>query len=159
MERARRNFNRGVGIVGHEEVGIAQRVADRFWGLVDKSNPCWVWRGQVDHGGYGKFVGHKKDGTRKSFLAHRLAYRLVRGPVDSSLELDHTCKNILCVNPEHLDPVTPAENNRRSNSASAVNARKTHCKRGHPLFGNNLYRWRKARSCRTCRSLSKRGKL
>lgn len=42
-----------------------------------------------------------------------------------------------CVNPDHLEAVTPRENVLRSLSPCAVNARKTHCASGHPLSGEN----------------------
>lgn len=107
---------------------------------------CWIWLGQLDPGGYGKF-----DHGR----AHRKAYIEFRGPVPSSQHLDHLCRVRCCVNPDHLESVTPRENTMRSPVApAAVNARKTHCDKGHPLSGDNLV-LRKSnagptRGCATC---------
>jgi hypothetical protein len=55
------------------------------------------------------------------------------------------------VNPAHLEAVTQAENNRR------MQARKTHCSKGHPLFGDNLYSapGTTHRECRTCRKANR----
>jgi hypothetical protein len=64
------------------------------------------------------------------------------------------------VNPDHLEVVTGAVNNARSNSPSAVNARKTHCNRGHEFTSENTY-WaspkkphlRRTRRCRECQRM------
>ena len=70
---------------------------------------CWPWRGQVNRGGYG--VARYK---RRTTTAHRAIYRILVGPIPDGLELDHLCRNRLCVNPAHLEPVTHLENVRRA---------------------------------------------
>jgi hypothetical protein len=71
------------------------------------------------------------------------------GPISAGLVIDHLCRNRACVNPEHLEAVTPRENNLRSTSVSGLNARKTACPKGHP------YDYRVgttgSRDCRICR--------
>ncbi|MDP9192333.1 MAG: hypothetical protein M3P06_11600 [Acidobacteriota bacterium] len=47
--------------------------------------------------------------------------------------------NRACVRPDHLEVVTHKENNLRGHSFAARNARKTHCKHGHPFEGDNLH--------------------
>lgn len=54
--------------------------------------------------------------------AHRVAYELARGPVPRKLFLDHLCGRRSCCNPDHLDPVTTAENNRRSRATKLTAA-------------------------------------
>jgi hypothetical protein len=82
--------------------------------------------------------------------AHRVSYVLAHGSIPDGLQLDHLCRNKLCVNPTHLEAVTARENTLRGVSVAAVNAKKTHCPRGHELSGSNLLAYRKVRSCRAC---------
>lgn len=99
---------------------------------------CIEWFGGRNENGYGVFFISKTP-RRRSAKAHRWSYEYHVGPIPEGLELDHLCRNRACVNPQHLEPVTRAENNRRSESASAVNARVTHCPIGHPYAGSNLF--------------------
>lgn len=109
---------------------------------------CWVWQKSRYPNGYGQYT--KRDGHRG--LAHRAYYELLCGEVPDGMELDHLCRNRACVNPDHLEPVSGSENRRRGAGFSGRNARKTHCKAGHPLAGENLYvDPRGRRQCRTCR--------
>lgn len=111
---------------------------------------CWEWRFYRDRNGYGR-LSTRVRGETCTVLAHRLAYEVLRGPIQSGLELDHLCKNPACINPRHLEPVTGKENNARSNSRSAINARKTHCRHGHPLVGRNVVLEKDGgRRCRQC---------
>lgn len=127
---------------------------DRFWAKVrlDPSG-CWIWTASQQSKGYGQF-GSRSGGCRrgKSTQAHRIAYELRVGPIPEGMTLDHLCRNTLCVNPDHLEPVTRGENVLRGVGFSATNARKTHCPRGHDLTGENVYVTPTGRrNCRTCR--------
>jgi hypothetical protein len=107
--------------------------------------PCWHWTGRTNQDGYGELRGRRSDG-----LAHRIVFEHMVGPVPVGLELDHLCRVRYCVNPQHLEPVTPKENWRRGTSVTAQNAAKTHCHRGHPFDSENTYVWRNSRICRAC---------
>lgn len=76
--------------------------------IVDHATGCWLWQRAASNG-YGRLAyrGHL-------YYAHRVYYELLRGPIPAGLVLDHLCPNTLCVNPDHLEPVTLAENLRRA---------------------------------------------
>lgn len=123
-----------------------------FWQKVTKTDNCWLWNGSVNKGGYG-VAGNGIRGS--SIGAHKLCYELLVGKVLRGMQLDHLCKNKLCVNPNHLEVVTPRANLLRSGNFVGINARKTHCKNGHSLSGLNLYITPSGfRNCKACRRQS-----
>lgn len=128
---------------------------ERFWDKVDRdSDPdgCWTWTAYATPRAkgclpYGKFG---LDGRVQ--FAHRVAYTLTRGPVPDGMQLDHLCRNTLCVRPEHLEPVTARVNILRGQSFAPANAAKTHCPKGHEYTPANTMRGNSPteRKCRTC---------
>lgn len=113
---------------------------------IDLTVPCIEWPYSRDTWNYGKV---RKDGRNQ--MAHRVYYEESKGPIPDGFQVDHLCKNPGCINPLHLEAVTPAVNNERSDAPSAKNKRKTHCKWGHPLSGSNLrIRPSGNRECREC---------
>jgi hypothetical protein len=105
---------------------------------------CWIWTAARVKG-YGRLTVNKKQ-----WPAHRYVYTELVGPVPDGLVLDHLCRKPACVNPAHLEPVTQKENTLRGVNFIAVNARKTHCKRGHPLVPGNIRGCGHGRPCLTC---------
>lgn len=77
---------------------------------IDREGPggCWLWTGTINGAGYGTF---RVDG--ETVGAHRYVYETERGPIPEGLHLDHLCSVRNCVNPSHLEPVTPSENIQR----------------------------------------------
>lgn len=123
-------------------------MAERFWPKVDKTEDCWLWTGATDTHGYGQIT---IDYKRKK--AHRVAYELVVGPIPEGASLDHLCRNPPCVRPDHLEPVTHAENVRRGAAGIKALLRaslQTHCKYGHEFTPENTRL--DARGCRVCRA-------
>jgi hypothetical protein len=112
-------------------------------------NGCWLFAGPRDHNGYG-VISRKEEGHTKTRMAHRIVYEGLKGVIPTGLQLDHLCRCRWCVNPEHLEAVTAYENTMRSRSPAAINARKTHCVKGHELSGDNVFfveGWRRCRAC------------
>lgn len=113
---------------------------------------CWIFTGSLDQKGYGKFTfdGH-------NIQAHRASYLIFVGNIPNGLQLDHLCRNPRCIRPDHLEPVTPKENIRRS-----ARVARTHCPQGHPYSGDNL-RLRQPkkpsespwRGCKACERISR----
>ena len=79
----------------------------RFWRYVQRTDTCWTWTGALTRDGYPIFR------TDEHQLAHRFSYAHHVGPIPPGHYIDHTCRTRACVNPAHLEPVRPAENNRR----------------------------------------------
>jgi hypothetical protein len=104
---------------------------DKF--IPDPNSGCWLWTASLDKFGYGQ-VRHNNTVGR----AHRVIYEAEKGPIAAGLVLDHTCRNPVCVNPAHLEPVTQAENLCRSTlTFGSINASKTHCNKGHEFTPEN----------------------
>lgn len=73
------------------------------------TTPCWIWqRTMGKRSGYGRAW----DGERM-IHAHQLIYKRHKGAIPEGMELDHLCRVRLCVNPDHLEPVTHLVNCRR----------------------------------------------
>lgn len=68
---------------------------------------CWCWRGRTQEG-YGRV---NRKGPEQ--LAHRWYYERLVGPIPEGHHLHHTCETPACVNPAHLEPLTPAEHKKR----------------------------------------------
>lgn len=112
--------------------GLLTKVAAGYGG-------CWIWTGTRTNG-YGIT---SVDG--RSARAHRVAYLLAYGSIpEDTPHLDHLCRVRACIRPDHLEPVTQAENNRRAGEA------RTHCPNGHELAPR--VPGMRRRECPTCKT-------
>ena len=123
--------------------------AEEFWNQVSKSGECWLWTGALHQHGYG-LVRRRKNGRQYRARAHRLAWEFVRGSVPEGLVLHHTCQERRCVNPAHLEAVTPYEHRQIH--------RMIECANGHPMVPENIYVRPDCgtETCLTCRRISNR---
>lgn len=97
---------------------MTPKLVREFWQKVHiQPDGCWRWMASIyPHNGYGFFRNRR---------AHRIAYEIFIGPIPDGLQLDHLCHTYddhcpggichhrLCVRPDHLEPVTNDENQRR----------------------------------------------
>lgn len=89
---------------------VDEQIMKPLVSILDGQDACWLWTGSVSHRtGYGK-----KQLGGKTISAHRWMYSIFKGHIPDGMTLDHTCKNRQCVNPNHLEIVSQAENCRRS---------------------------------------------
>lgn len=132
---------------------------ERFVSHIKRAdNGCWEWTGIITTTGYGEY--HKG----RHMLAHRVVLELINGELPPGAIPDHLCENTRCTNPEHLSIGSQADNVLRGRSFSAINAKLTHCKRGHEFTPGNIYMrpsraWRECRACATIRSKTRNNDL
>lgn len=124
---------------------------------------CWEWTGikstnASNNFTYGRFLyGRDSRGKLILQMAHRVSYLLHKGELIDGYHVHHKCRNTLCVNPDHLEQLTPEEHvHETEGCAGWIAANMTHCPNGHELSGENLairrnkYGEIRQRACRRC---------
>jgi hypothetical protein len=128
--------------MGNLDASERERFAARI--RIESEGGCHFWTGPLDRDGYGAFYLR-----RKNRRAHRVAWYEVHGEIPEGMVVNHICKTRNCVNVQHLQIVTPRENTLHDSvTVSAINARKTHCPRGHEY--DRIYSTRRGGKSRYC---------
>lgn len=134
-------------------------VERRFWARAERHSGVWWngteccrWQGVLDRKGYGRFTPSGQNATG----AHRYSYILAHGAIPEGMHIDHLCRNHWCVNPQHLEAVTPRINILRGESLAARIHRSGHCKWGHEMTPENTYVPPSAPTTRMCRACTRR---
>jgi hypothetical protein len=67
---------------------------------VDPVTGCWNWTQGCDPDGYGRTTHAYNHGLDQE--AHRVSYRVFKGPIPEGKQVRHQCHNRPCCNPEHI---------------------------------------------------------
>lgn len=106
---------------------IPDAALPRFWASIQTGDGCWIWKGNLDTKGYGKF----RTGGQ-SLRATRAMYALVKGKVPADRVVCHTCDTPACCNPAHLWLGTIADNSRdmvqKGRSSRRIGSANTRCR-------------------------------
>lgn len=118
----------------------------------DTNGGCWLWSGYLNEFGYAIMW------ARKTWRAARFFYQATVREIPKGFQVDHLCRVRSCVNPAHLQAVSQRANILRGVAPPSLNAKKTHCPRGHELTRENTVpvigpRGAPERTCRKCRRI------
>lgn len=128
---------------------VARPLLVRLNDKIEKTDHCWLWKGATT-GRVHAYGVIWNDG--KNRLVHRIMYSLYKNNIDDGKEIDHLCKNKLCVNPDHLESVSHQENMLRADPGQRWR-QKTHCPKGHEYTPTNTRITHGSRSCKACESI------
>lgn len=87
--------------------------------VLDPKTGCRLWTGKTSkrrNSGLDGRITMRINGRHVSKRAHRVSYEVFKGPIPDGYDVDHCCVNTLCIEPTHLDAVTPLVNQQRKAS-------------------------------------------
>lgn len=122
---------------------------NRVWEKTEPRGDCIYFLGATQSKKYGSCWDPDEGRTK---LVHRYVWEQTVGPIPDDMTIDHVkergCRFLKCVNVEHMEIVTVAENNRRKGAWIKV------CKNGHKYTPENTYIYKSTgrRDCRKCRA-------
>ena len=111
-----------------------------LWSVMGRANGVVASRGPGGDKLLGIWTGTKTE------LAHRVTWIVVHGPIPDGLVIDHLCRRRNCMNTEHMELVTRAENTRRG---ALLRWPDGTCIAGH-AWEDHGYMSGGKRRCRTC---------
>lgn len=128
-------------------IDFPERFLSKF---AEDENGCWIWAACAQRYPVFQWEGKKR-------YAHRLAWEWVNGEIPARHHVHHDCGTPLCVNPSHLEVHSPEDHYRKhgARGRARINAKKTHCQRGHKFDAENTYVYGEQaaqRKCRKCRA-------
>lgn len=98
----------------HHSVGrrhaIFKKILSRV-AIPEVPDACWIWTGPTSGDGRGGGYGRVSINGQTSAV-HLIMYTHAYGYIPGNREVDHSCNNRLCCNPNHLVLVTRAKNER-----------------------------------------------
>jgi HNH endonuclease len=132
-------------------VPLKERFEKHF--IPEPNSGCWLWLSATIAGGpknnpalYG-VIGNDRGLVPKMLMAHRASYQVYKGEIPEGHDIDHECRNTLCVNPDHLQPLT----RKRHIKLTYEHARQGKCKRGHLMTEKNSWIEKTGQAhCRRC---------
>lgn len=114
--------------------------------VINDITGCWDWVGRLDPDGYSVFFVE-----RVGVRGHRFSYEKFVGPIESGNVIHHKCHNKACINPEHLEQMTPVAH--KNEHVVDAHKKQVFCVHGHEFTEENTYWYpnQNKRKCRACR--------
>lgn len=127
------NRLRGNAIPRRDRTDLLGVIREIGWNVTEGG--CWEWRGSRNDLGYG-LLSHRGLGLKVARV-HRLMLEISQGPFAADLHVRHKCDNPPCINPDHLETGTHADNMNdvalRERSGTSTKSRGGFCPNGHDL--------------------------
>jgi hypothetical protein len=128
-----------------KELTLLRNARKRLYSKSIQNDECLDYTGAINNSGYGKFwyLG-------RTDYAHRVSFIIDRDSIPEDKQIDHKCRNKICINPRHLSLVTPKQNIERSMKYRNVKSitESSLCPKGHIKAHNTT----KSGHCKTCKN-------